>query len=119
LLPFNQDYRYNPSGERALQKVYDKPKTPYQSMLESEDVSDEVKAELKKRAVSYNPVALKIAIDKMRDRLLRITGEKVKGLNASGQEVSARKIIRQCACLTPPGFGDNNTLDDPQEFCGL
>jgi hypothetical protein len=59
-------------------------------MLESEDVSDEVKTELKKRVASYNPVALKRAMDKMRDRLLRITGEKAKGLNTSGQEVSAR-----------------------------
>jgi hypothetical protein len=59
-------------------------------MLESEDVSDEVKAELKKRAASYNPVALKIAMDKTRNRLLRITCEKANVLNTSGQEVSAR-----------------------------
>jgi hypothetical protein len=59
-------------------------------MLESEDVSDEVKAELKKRATLYNPVALKIAMDKTRNRLLRITREKAKVLNTSGQEVSAR-----------------------------
>jgi hypothetical protein len=59
-------------------------------MLESEDVSDEVKAELKKRASSYNPVALKIAMDNMRNRLLQITCEKAKVLNTSSQEVSAR-----------------------------
>jgi hypothetical protein len=50
-------------------KVYGKPKTPCQRLLESADVGDEAKAELKKRAAAYNPADLKIAMDKARNRL--------------------------------------------------
>jgi hypothetical protein len=71
-------------------KIYDEPKTPYRRLLGSADVSDEAKAELKKRAAAYNPADPRIAMDKARDRLLRITREKAKVLNASYQEVSAR-----------------------------
>jgi hypothetical protein len=91
-------------------KIYDEPKTPYQRLLESPDISDEVKAELKKRAAAHNMADLKIDMDKARDRLLRITREKANVLNTSCQEVSARllfspafsarKIIRQCGVLT-------------------
>jgi hypothetical protein len=91
-------------------KVYGKPKTPYRRRFKPEDADDEVKAELKRRALLYNPVSLKTATDKARNRLLRITREKANVLNASCQEVSAGllvsppfsagKIIRQCALLT-------------------
>jgi hypothetical protein len=62
-------------------KIYDEPKTPCPPLLESPDISDEARAELKKRAAAYNPAYLKIAMDKARYRLLRITREKANYLN--------------------------------------
>ena len=41
-----------------LKKKYDAPKTPYQRLLESPDLSDTVKQELKRRAQATNPVTL-------------------------------------------------------------
>ena len=41
-----------------LKKKYDVPKTPYQRLLESPDLSDTVKKELTRRAQATNPVTL-------------------------------------------------------------
>ncbi|GHT73409.1 integrase [Spirochaetia bacterium] len=46
-----------PSGR--YKKLYDQPKTPYQRLLESPDLSDTVKDELRRRASLINPVDLK------------------------------------------------------------
>ena len=55
-------------------KIYEKdPKTPYQRLLESPDISDECKAELRQRAIQLNPVSLKRSMDKARDRLLKLS----------------------------------------------
>jgi hypothetical protein len=46
------------AGSR-IRKVYEKiPKSPCQRLLESPDLSDEVKAELRQRFSRYNPVLL-------------------------------------------------------------
>jgi len=61
-----------PSGR--YKKIYEKdPKTPYQRLLESPDISDECKAELRQRASQLNPVILKRSMDEARDRLLKLS----------------------------------------------
>ena len=61
-----------PSGR--YKKIYEKdPKTPYQRLLESPDVSDECKNELRRRFSLLNPVALKRGLDEARDRLLKLS----------------------------------------------
>ena len=61
-----------PSGR--YKKIYEKePKTPYQRLLESVDVSDTCKTELRMRAEKLNPVALKRDLDKARERLLKLS----------------------------------------------
>ena len=61
-----------PSGR--YKKIYEKePKTPYQRLLESPDISDEDKAELRSRAMGLNPVTLKRCMDEARDRLLKLS----------------------------------------------
>ena len=47
-----------------IKRVYDIPKTPYQRVLESKDISDEVKRKLTKQYETLNPFALKRTIDK-------------------------------------------------------
>jgi len=61
-----------PSGR--YKKIYEKdPKTPCQRLLESPDISDECKAELRRRKAALNPVELKHALDGARDRLLKLS----------------------------------------------
>jgi len=61
-----------PSGR--YKKIYEKdPKTPYQRLLESPCISEECKAELRRRAALLNPVALKRGLDEARDRLLKLS----------------------------------------------
>ena len=61
-----------PSGR--YKKIYEKdPKTPCQRLLESPDVSDECKEELRRRKAALNPVELKRALDEARDRLLKLS----------------------------------------------
>jgi hypothetical protein len=61
-----------PSGR--YKKIYEKEaKTPCQRLLESPDLSEECKAELRRRAALLNPVELKRALDEARDRLLKLS----------------------------------------------
>lgn len=61
-----------PSGR--YKKIYGKEaKTPYQRLLESPDVSDTCKAELRKRAALLNPIALKRSMDEAKKRLLKLS----------------------------------------------
>jgi len=64
-----------------LHRKYDKPKTPYERLMESEYVSDEVKEELKKVYDSLNPAELKRKIDgklkKLIDAHYRKNGKKI------------------------------------------
>jgi hypothetical protein len=53
-------------------KIYEKvPKTPCQRLLESPELAGEHKAELRRRAALFNPVALKRETDQERERLLK------------------------------------------------
>jgi hypothetical protein len=57
-------------------KVYEKkPQTPYQRLLDSPDVSDECKAELRRRKQSQNPVLLARQLNAAVDRLLKLSRE--------------------------------------------
>ena len=61
-----------PSGR--YKKIYEKdPETPCQRLLESPYISEECKAELRRRAALLNPVALKRGLDEARDRLLKLS----------------------------------------------
>jgi hypothetical protein len=61
-----------PSGR--YKKIYEKePKTPCQRLLESPDLSEECKEELRLRKAALNPVDLKHALDEARDRLLKLS----------------------------------------------
>ena len=52
-----------------VKKKYDKAKTPYQRVLESPDVSEEVKSRLREEYLALNPAALLREID-VRQRVL-------------------------------------------------
>jgi hypothetical protein len=61
-----------PSGR--YKKIYEKdPKTPYQRLLESVDLTDECKYVLRLRKAALNPVQLKHALNEARDRLLKLS----------------------------------------------
>lgn len=56
----------------SIHRRYDKPKTPYQRVIEAKGISNEKKKELKEIYESSNPAELKRAIDKKLDLLYRI-----------------------------------------------
>jgi hypothetical protein len=61
-----------PSGR--YKKIYAKnPKTPYQRLLESPDISEACKEELRLRRAELNPIELKRNMDKARLRLLKLS----------------------------------------------
>jgi len=53
-------------------KKYDKPKTPYQRVMESEDVSEQVKQKLKAVHLMLNPFILKADIDRKLKRIFQL-----------------------------------------------
>jgi hypothetical protein len=62
-----------------VKKEYEKePKTPYERLLESPDISEESKEELRRRKAEQNPVELNERLWAAVDRLLKINGEKGK-----------------------------------------
>jgi hypothetical protein len=74
-------------ADGRYKKVYEKrPVTPYQRLLESAQVSEESKAELKRRKSGQDPVALNTALNKAVERLLKINREKASMKQASCQE---------------------------------
>ena len=71
-----------------IKKVYDKNVlSPYQRLLASPDLSEEVKAELTRRYKQYNPVLLQQEVHKAVDALMALNGnrklEEVESLAAS------------------------------------
>lgn len=63
-----------------VKKSYDAPKPPYQRLLESPDIEDSVKEELKKRADTIHIVKQKRLVDKAVYKLMRIYEQKKQGL---------------------------------------
>jgi hypothetical protein len=61
-----------PSGR--YKKIYEKnPKTPCQRLLESPDIDEKCKAELRRRAAELNPIDLKRKMDEARERLFKLS----------------------------------------------
>ena len=61
-----------PSGR--YKKIYEKdPKPPYKRLLESPDISQECKDELRRRAALLNPIELKRKMDEARERLFKLS----------------------------------------------
>jgi hypothetical protein len=60
-----------------VRKVYDKPKSPYRRLMASPDLSAEVKAELRRRYQSYNPVLLQQEVHRAVDALMEQNDHKV------------------------------------------
>ncbi|MDR1174298.1 MAG: transposase family protein [Treponema sp.] len=58
-------------------KIYEKvPRTPCQRLLESPEVAEEHKAELRRRRALFNPVILKREMDEARERLLKLAAQR-------------------------------------------
>ena len=59
-----------------VSKKYDKPRTPYQRVLESPDVPEDRKQQLRKQYATLNPAALKRTITKLQQKLFKIVSMK-------------------------------------------
>lgn len=57
-------------------REYDKPKTPYQRIMESEQVEEKTKRELKKAYENLNPAELKRGIDQKVEKLYQVYRQK-------------------------------------------
>ena len=65
-----------------VHRKYCKAKTPYQNIMESDEVSDKTKQELKRVYDSLNPAQLKRDIDAKLDKLYKVYQKKNKSLKA-------------------------------------
>jgi hypothetical protein len=63
-----------------VKKIYDDPKPPYLRLLESKDIDERIKAELRKRAKSIHIVKQKRLVDKAVGKLLRLYEQKKQEL---------------------------------------
>jgi Integrase core domain. len=80
------------SKERTGGKIhrkYDRPQTPYKRAIDSDDVEERLKQELKKVYTSLNPAQLKRSIDEKLNKLYMIYKHKNKT-----EEVSPRKKLK-------------------------
>ena len=64
-------------GSKVIKK-YDKPKTPYRRVMESDKVPDKVKEKLTEEYGKLNPVELKIKINKLQKKLYNLYERKQK-----------------------------------------
>ena len=53
-------------------KKYDKARTPFRRVLESEHIDDKIKAKLRREYTSLNPVELKKNISRLQEKLLKL-----------------------------------------------
>ena len=70
-------------------KKYDRAKTPFRRVLDSEHVDDKIKKSLKREYDSLNPAELKRKITKLQDKLLK--------LNTLKQKVEKETVINEAA----------------------
>jgi hypothetical protein len=64
-------------ADGRYKKVYEKEAwTPFQRLVESSDISEECKAELRKRKALHNPVELNRRLNEMVEKLLKLNREK-------------------------------------------
>jgi len=74
-------------ADGRYRKVYEKaPRTPYQRLMESPDVSPQSKAELAGRKALQNPVELNRCLNAAVERLLKLNREKLYAEKTSGTE---------------------------------
>jgi hypothetical protein len=59
-----------------VRKVYARPMSPYQRLMAAPDLNDAVKAELKRRYESYNPVLLQQEVHRAVDALMEQNRQK-------------------------------------------
>ncbi len=79
-----------------IYRRYDTPKTPYQRVMESKEVSEKTKQELKKIYQSLNPAQLKRVIDKKLNLLYQAYQKKTQSQKVAYQKkVSVRFLIAQ------------------------
>jgi hypothetical protein len=79
-----------------IHRKYDTPKTPYQRVMESKEISEEKKQELNKIYKSLNPTELKRAIDKKLDLLYQAYQKKHKSQKAETEKkISVRFFTAQ------------------------
>lgn len=71
-----------------IHRKYDKPRTPYQRLMESKEISKQKKKELMKIYLSLNPAQLKRGTDKKLDRLYEFYEQK-----NNSQKVGEKKKI--------------------------
>lgn len=71
-----------------LHRKYDKPRTPYQRIMESDEISNEKKVELEKIYLSLNPAELKRQIKKKTDAIFKFYQAKI-----NSQKVEEKKQI--------------------------
>jgi hypothetical protein len=71
-----------------IHRVYDKPRTPYQRLMESSELSDKRRQELRKVYLSLNPAQLKRVIDEKLDKLYKLYEQK-----KNSQKVDIKKKI--------------------------
>lgn len=64
-----------------VRKKYDKAQTPYQRVLSSPDVSNDVKQQLRKQYRKLNPAELKRKIEKLQTVLIKTSSEKHKSFS--------------------------------------
>lgn len=64
--------------EAKIKKIYDKPKTPYQRLLESDQISDEKKELLKRTFETLNPFELRRNIQKKLKIIFQYVGVNLK-----------------------------------------
>jgi hypothetical protein len=75
-------------------KIYEKsPKTPYQRLLESAEVSEKSKAELRRRKNGSDPVALNSQLNRAIQRLLKLNGEKGTVKQSSVKEAGQTNTV--------------------------
>jgi hypothetical protein len=80
-------FRLIAKEKQADGQVYEKePRTPYERLMESPDVSEECKAELLRRRAGYNPAAMNRRLNEAVERILKINREKKYGEKGSCQE---------------------------------
>ncbi|MEK7567081.1 MAG: transposase, partial [Patescibacteria group bacterium] len=75
-----------------LHRKYDKPKTPYQRIMESPEVSKEKKRELEKIYLSLNPAELKRQIEKKTNAIYRAYQTKMNSQKVEEKIQEKKKI---------------------------
>jgi hypothetical protein len=81
-------------GDWRYKKIYEKsPKTPFQRLIESPEVSEESKAELMRRKSACDLAELNRRLNEGTERFLQLNGEKGKAKQDSGQEAGQAEAV--------------------------